>query len=70
VVVKGIEKRTKAWDKTIIDRDAERGEWVYACDKFSGRGVPIFVYANNHYAGYGPATVRPFQELWRARDRQ
>ena len=31
------------------------------------RGVPIFAYANNHYAGNGPATVRLFQEFWNER---
>jgi uncharacterized protein YecE (DUF72 family) len=62
---KGIELKT--WDKTIIDRSAELREWVNVCYKISGRGVPIFAYANNHYAGNGPATVRLFQELRKAR---
>jgi uncharacterized protein YecE (DUF72 family) len=64
---KGIEEQTKTWDKTIIDRSAELREWVNVCYKISGRGVPVFAYANNHYAGNGPATVRLFQELWKAR---
>jgi hypothetical protein len=38
---------------------------VNVCYKISGRGVPIFAFANNHFAGNGPATVRVFQELWR-----
>jgi uncharacterized protein YecE (DUF72 family) len=62
---KGIEEKTKTWDKTIIDRSAELREWVDVCRKISGRGVPIFAFANNHYAGNGPATVRLFQELWK-----
>jgi len=64
---KGIEKRTKTWDRTIVDRSAELGEWVEVRNKIAGRGVPMFVFANNHYVGNGPATVRLFQELWRAR---
>jgi uncharacterized protein YecE (DUF72 family) len=63
---KGIEKRTKTWDRTIVDRSAELGEWVGVCNKIGGRGVPIFAYANNHYAGNGPATVRKFEALWNA----
>ena len=26
--------------------------------------IPIYAYANNHYAGHAPATVRLFWELW------
>ena len=28
--------------------------------------MPIFAFANNHYAGNGPATVREFEALWKA----
>jgi uncharacterized protein YecE (DUF72 family) len=63
---KGIEKETKTWNKTIVDRSAELGEWVEVCNKIAGRGVPIFAFANNHYAGNGPATVREFEALWNA----
>jgi uncharacterized protein YecE (DUF72 family) len=62
---KGIEERTKTWDKTIVDRRSELTEWANVCWKISGRGAPIFAYANNHYAGHAPATVRLFQELWK-----
>jgi hypothetical protein len=24
----------------------------------------LFAFANNHYAGHGPATVKLFMELW------
>jgi len=62
---KGIEERTKSWDKTIVDRRRELREWANVCWKISGRGVPIFAYANNHYAGHAPDTVREFMEAWR-----
>ncbi len=60
---KGIEERTKIWDRLIVDRKPELREWANICWKINGRGIPIFAYANNHYAGFGPATVRLFQEL-------
>src|SRR5271167_3269557 len=63
---KGIEKETKTWNKTIVDRSTELREWVEVCNKISGRGVPIFAFANNHYAGNGPATARLFEALWKA----
>jgi hypothetical protein len=37
---------------------------AHAEDKAQARGVAIFAYANNHYAGNGPATVREFEALW------
>ena len=61
---KGIEEQTKTWDKTIVDRRAALTEWANVCYKFNARGIAIFAYANNHYAGHAPATVRMFQEIW------
>ncbi len=61
---KGIEERTKTWDKVIVDRGRELGEWVNVVYKINGQGVPVFAYANNHYAGHAPATVALFRELW------
>jgi len=26
--------------------------------------VKLFAFANNHYAGHGPATVKLFTQLW------
>ena len=61
---KGIEMQTKVWDKTIIDRSKELVSWVDVCQRTIRRGVDTYVYANNHYAGHGPATVAHFLELW------
>jgi len=52
------------WDKTIIDRKVEISEWVWILKRVVARGVKAFAYANNHYAGHGPATVKLFTELW------
>jgi uncharacterized protein YecE (DUF72 family) len=61
---KGIEERTKTWDKTIVNRSEELTEWVEILRKVHKRKIQIFAYANNHYAGHAPATVRMFQEAW------
>jgi uncharacterized protein YecE (DUF72 family) len=34
------------------------------CFQIRKRGVLIYAYANNHYAGHAPATVAKFMELW------
>jgi uncharacterized protein YecE (DUF72 family) len=62
---KRIEEQTKVWDKVIVDRHADLSEWADILRKVHMRKIQIFAYANNHYAGYGPATVDMFRELWR-----
>ena len=64
---KGIEKLTTTWDKTVVDRTSELTSWVDFCYQIRKRGVVIYVYANNHYAGHGPATVAQFMKLWNAK---
>ena len=44
-----------------MDRSAELREWADVLRKLK---VPVYVYANNHYAGYSPATVEMFRNLW------
>lgn len=61
---KGIEAQTKSWERTIIDRRPEMERWVQLFREFVTRNIKIFAYANNHYAGHGPATVKLFWELW------
>lgn len=56
-----IEARTRVWDRTIIDRSASLAEWADVLGKLR---IPIYVYANNHYSGYGPDTVEMFRKLW------
>ena len=64
---KGIEELTKSWDKTIVDRRADLKDWVEAFQKIVARNIKVFAYANNHYAGHGPATVKLFLDLWKER---
>jgi uncharacterized protein YecE (DUF72 family) len=65
---KGIEKQTTTWDKTIVDRQEDLRNWVELLRRLVGdkRVRKIVAYANNHYAGHGPGTVKQFWELWRS----
>jgi uncharacterized protein YecE (DUF72 family) len=63
---KGIEEQTKTWDKTIVDRRGDLKNWVELFREFVKRNLKIFAYANNHYAGHGPDTVKLFWKLWGA----
>jgi len=55
---KGIEEKTKTWDKTIVDRTSELQEWVKYCylvqkrvvcvpDDSAGRGITIYAYPHD-----------------------
>ena len=57
------EKRT-TWDKVIVDRQGDLSEWVSLLKKIQERRIMILAFANNHYAGHGPATVELFRSLW------
>ena len=54
---KGIEQKTIVWVKVIVDRSRELMSWVNVCQRTVRRGVSTYVYVNNHYAGFAPATV-------------
>lgn len=64
---KDIEERTTTWNKAIVDRTTELTSWVDYCYQIQKRGVLVYAYANNHYAGHAPATIEQFRNLWHAR---
>ena len=62
---KGIEAKTKTWDKIIENRTADLIDWVEVLKKVHERKIQILAFANNHYAGYGPGTIEEFRGLWK-----
>ena len=60
---KGIEKLTMTWDKIIVDRRDDLLKWAELFRQFISKGVKVYTYANNHYAGNGPGTVTLFRAL-------
>jgi uncharacterized protein YecE (DUF72 family) len=63
---KRIEKQTKTWNKAIIDRTSDLSNWVDLLKAMVNdkRIRKLFAFANNHYAGHGPGTVKLFMDLW------
>lgn len=52
------------FDRVTIDRGAQIARWAAAIAAASGRLERVCGYANNHYMGHGPATVRAiYREL-------
>lgn len=65
----GIEKMTTVWDKSVIDRTQDLRNWadVFKSMVNNSKVLKIFAFANNHYAGNGPATIKLFWDLWKKR---
>jgi uncharacterized protein YecE (DUF72 family) len=61
---KGIEERTKHWNQIIVNREREMETWVPAIDKLLERRLRVYAYFNNHYAGFAPASIALFLEVW------
>jgi uncharacterized protein YecE (DUF72 family) len=63
---KQIEKQTTTWDKTVVDRTNDLKNWVDILKEMVNEKKirKLFAYANNHYEGFGPATVKRFWDLW------
>ena len=66
---KGIEQVTTNWNKPIVDREPEIRRWVDLLNQMvlNKQLRTIFAFANNHYAGHAPDTVRLFERLWASR---
>lgn len=63
---KGIEELTESWDKTIVDRKSDLKNWIEVLKQILNKkkSLRVYAYANNHYAGHGPATVKVFTQIW------
>ena len=62
---KQIDLTTTVWEKIVEDKTEKVSDWVRYCQTVQRRGVKQYVYANNHYEGFGPGTVEKFRELWK-----
>jgi uncharacterized protein YecE (DUF72 family) len=59
----GIEKITKSWGKVVLDRSSRLRGWASLVGEALADGKRLRVFANNHYAGHGPATIRELVRL-------
>lgn len=60
---KTIEAKTTVWNQVVEDRTASMTSWVDVCQMVQRRGVPQYVYFNNHYEGFAVASVERFRRL-------
>ncbi len=60
-----IEKITREWNRTVIDRTSRLRSWVRGLRSSVPRDFPVFGYFNNHFAGYSIESIDLFRRLWR-----
>lgn len=58
-----IEKKTKTFDRVVEPRDDRLGPWAELILALADKGAPVFAYANNHYEGYAPETLRKIRGM-------
>ena len=54
---KAVDAHTKTFDEIVLDRTDDLGRWADFLRPLLERVPETYVYANNHYAGHGPATI-------------
>jgi uncharacterized protein YecE (DUF72 family) len=59
----GLNRDLTDFSRVQVDRSAELHAWAEAIRPQTLRGVEVFGYVNNHFAGHSPATVRELQRL-------
>ena len=59
----GIEKITKVWNETVVDRSKEIEEWAPPIRDMLGDQVDVYGYVNNHYGGYAPENIDALTQL-------
>jgi uncharacterized protein YecE (DUF72 family) len=62
----GIERKTKSWDKVIVDRSRHLRSWIAAIRGLMEQPRTVYGYFNNHYAGYAVGSIHQFREMWEA----
>jgi uncharacterized protein YecE (DUF72 family) len=62
---KGIEEKTKQWDRILVNREREMEIWIPEIRKLLARRARVYGYFNNHYAGFAPGSVTLFHQVWK-----
>ena len=58
------EGKRREFDELVVDRSAETKEWVGVVRDLLDRQSDVYVYFNNHFAGYAPGSVELFVHMW------
>ena len=59
---KAVDEKTKTFDKLVLDKSDSLEQWTALLQKMMEVVPNAYVFANNHFAGHGPATIRDLFE--------
>jgi uncharacterized protein YecE (DUF72 family) len=57
-------QRKAAWGSLLKDRSEQMKLWIPPIKSILAGSIPVYIYFNNHYAGYAPGSVELFARLW------
>ena len=60
--VAGLRKRD--FESLLKDRTGQMKAWIHPIKNILIKGIPVYIYFNNHYAGYAPGSVELFDKLF------
>lgn len=60
---KKIDSLTDTFDRIVLDQSSRLRRWAKLLQQLTTESTELFAYANNHYAGHGPATAEQLAEL-------
>ncbi|MBN1424918.1 DUF72 domain-containing protein [Candidatus Fermentibacteria bacterium] len=55
--------KEKDWDELLVDRTPEMIQWVPYVMELAARHRDVFVYFNNHFAGFAPGSIELFARV-------
>lgn len=64
-----VEAKTKTFDHIVIDQSARLERWARLVERLQSKLEKTYAYANNHFAGHGPETIREFARRLGVRER-
>ncbi len=56
--------RKRDWESLIQDRTGQMKLWIGPIKELVMKKTPVYVYFNNHYAGYAPGSIELFSRLY------
>jgi uncharacterized protein YecE (DUF72 family) len=57
-------QRNREWESLLKDCTGQMKTWIPPIKSLLARKIPVYVYFNNHYAGYAPGSVELFEKLF------
>lgn len=58
-----MERVTTTWNRTVVDREPQLNDWARLIRLAMEQTLYVSAFANNHYAGYAPASARRLAEI-------